>query len=658
MYKKITYRIIAALLFAVMCVTAIPFTAFTVVGEGIDAALLQNPGALVGNIATLNIDDWANYHICDKPEAYDDAFWDSDDYWIYNEEFGEDEIPDDDMELVITNYYYDSEREYLWYSVKAAPGYELPEKLKNKPYIMHIDSTDVPVSLYISDSGKNYVFDQNGNAVTEATMSYYDTLTFCSKSTLQGKVSYKWQVYAEDSWVDIYGEEEADIDVNIGMLSSVLQNNTASVRCVSTSGSKSLIGEAITITIQEQEDDDIEEVPVVSGADVMLFARRRTVSDSDAMVSNVMDSDVECYITIKYLFEDGVTEAANPDVAQLVMGQEITTTFMFPKVQGYLPYYNEEQVDSLSLTGVKVTEDITYTVIYKPTDVEYQIAIYFQNIEDDGYTFQSVETLSGLTGALVPHKTVSYEGMYELLHETPEIAANGSTRVEVYFNRTYYLTRFDLDGGFGVYSMYARYGADLAGKIGTPVKPGYTFIGWDEITNGPGDGIADTIADTVPAESHVYKALWKMNKNAKVRVVYWGENPNNEEYAYLDSKELYVKPGTLLTFNSGKFVCDLEEHRHDGKCETVCGKLEEEHSESCYGNCPLASHNHTKDCYDNVGNRENQTPQGAPGNPDDGQIYKRNNSQTRYIYISGYWYRYNRNANSGTIIEPNASCAK
>jgi len=641
MLHTIKSRMLSAVLCVAMLLTSMPVNIFAFEGEEVETPeYLVNPGSKIGNTATFNVDDWINFLVCDNPAAYDDAWMDDDSYWVYNDYEDMDDLLDNDMQLIITNYYYDEELDYLWYSVKAAPGYQLPEKMADKPYVLFQEGWGDPDALYIADSGKNFILDTEGNIISDAVLPFYETVTLQGASTLQGKVEYQWQILADDLWVDIYGEDEAEININIGMLSNVLVGDTAYVRCISTSGSKSVVGEAIPVTVEAYNPQAI----------MMRMMASNGAADG---VAAVAEEPAYYYVTVKYVFENG-TEAENPFIAQVLQNGELKTTVNFPTVQGYLPYYNGVRQDSMDISIASVTENIVYTVTYLPTDVEYKVAVYFQNIDDDNYTFQSVETLTGLTGTKVPQNTVTYTGMYELLHETPEIAANGSTLVEVYFNRTYYLTRFELDGGHGVYSIYARYGSELASHVGTPIKPGYTFVGWDDVTSGTGDGIADTIPDTVPAKEQVYKAIWEPNETAKVRIVFWGENPNDEEYAYLESKELYVKPGTELIFNSGNFVCGLEEHEHGGSdCEMSCGLEEHTHDEKCY-DCGIVDHTHSKGCYTGVGGESYTGSMGMPNNPAEGQVYE--GRLSTYIYIKGTWYYYSGNTQSGKTASP--TCGK
>ena len=147
-----------------------------------------------------------------------------------------------------------------------------------------------------------------------------------------------------------------------------------------------------------------------------------------------------------------------------------------------------------------VSEDVTINVVYKPTNVDYTVIHYQQNVDNDMYREVERETKQGLTNSQVPESAKSYEGFYSLIYERPNIAADGSTVIEVYYDRYYYLMTFDLDGGYGTEPIYARYGASI-GAITEPTKPGYAFAGWDK-----------TIPTTMPAANTSYKASWTVGE--------------------------------------------------------------------------------------------------------------------------------------------------
>lgn len=287
--------------------------------------------------------------------------------------------------------------------------------------------------------------------------------------------------------------------------------------------------------------------------------------------SEPTDTKDKYSIVINYLFTDN-TIVADPYVAEIAAGTPFSATVTFPSVLGYLPYLNNEQKNSVELNYSSMDSDVTLNVFYQPTNVDYTVIHYKQNLDDDKYFEAERETKQGLTNSTVPEVAKNYEGFYALLYEKPEIAADGSTVVEVYYDRYYYLMNFDLDGGYGVEPIYARYGAPL-GDVGTPTKAGYSFSGWTL------DGDSLALPSTMPAENRTYKAIWKADDTAKVTVVFWGENANDEDYSYIRSMQLDAKPGDRYTFDGSSLTCPLAEHSHD-KCTLNCTHTS--HTLDCY----------------------------------------------------------------------------
>lgn len=679
--------------------------AATTVQASSDTQQFVDYGSAIGNTAKFDL-SWGTFLVYDDPTQFSEEDWENDEYYLHCEITNEAPDVTENHLMVVTDYYWDKETTALWYQVKPAPGYTMTDKLETYPWVFQ-NYTEYyveegweewsPDSLIIDEGGRNYIYDGDDNFVSAVTMGAYDTFQLKCESTLLGKVDYQWQIFSDGEWVDILGEEEAKISVTIGMLFSVLDADyTALVRCVATVGSKSVVGEAIPITIEPYaftESDSNANTTAesyalsrniftsVSGSNAYAAAESyalsrnisASVSDSNAIMA--ADASDYYYVTVKYLFQNGA-EAANPFVAQIMNEGMLDVTVEFPTVQGYLPYYQNTQQNSLVLYET-VTSDVTYMVYYLPTDVEYRVDVYFQNVDDDNYTYQGTETLKGLTGTQVPHLTVSYEGMYELLHETPEIAANGSTRLEVYFNRTYYLTHFNLDGGYGVYPIYARYGATFADNVGTPIKPGYTFVGWDDISEGTGDGMADVLPETVPAKEQSFKAVWKENPTAVVRIAFWGENPNDEGYSYLESQTISVKPGTVLTYGTGGYICGLEEHTHGSGCTYLCGRAEHAHGQNCYlltcneghthsddcYNCGETGHSHRSECYEGVygdafsPSYREWNVSGTESNGSIGQsFFMGYGTGKKYIYIIDGWYEYTGTVGIGGTQQP--TCGK
>ena len=428
-----------------------------------------------------------------------------------------------------------------------------------------------------------------------------------------GSGSAQWQIQVPGTqiWVNIAGETSSTIALTYAKISSMLSGGAANLRCAFGSTYSATARVTVSYGAAETEAEAEVEAPAVQAFTTFALQRpSSSVSTYNSDDETPSDDDTQttpstCNVVINYHFENNEM-VAEPYTASLAAGTSFSTTVTFPTVQGYLPYLNEVQQNSIDLNYAAIDKDYTFNVVYKPTNVNYTVIHYKQNLDNDNYTEAERETKQGLTNSTVPEvahvrtdsngNTITdngYEGFYALLYEKPAIAADGSTIVEVYYDRYYYLMNFELDGGYGVEPIYARYGAPI-GEVGTPTKAGYSFKGWSL----DGTNIVDKLPSTMPAENRTYKAVWQADATAKVTVVFWGENADDEEYSYIKSATVNVKPGTEFTYNeSGSLVCGQEVHTHDASCGYACGQSEHSHRANCYTlTCIQEQHVHDRNC--------------------------------------------------------------
>ncbi len=336
-------------------------------------------------------------------------------------------------------------------------------------------------------------------------------------------------------------------------------------------------------------------------------------------------------VEIRYVFQGGEI-AANSWTASIAKGTGLNQTVPNPAVTGYAAgYITPEQTEGVAFTPeavelnlTNVQSNVTLTVTYVPALVNVTVNHYWQNAENDAYTLQEPESRLALTGSQVGGNLAkTYEGFYALPYdETLTVAADGSTQVDIYYDRNYYLMTFDLGGGYGVEPVYARYGAAI-GEVGTPTRPGYTFLGWTP----------DAIPETMPAENTSYTARWQAPESAKVTLVFWGENANDKDYSYLTSRETVGIPGQEMTYTAGVPQDVL-----------ICGKEEHTHTEACI----RCTHTHTLDCYSVGGGDDYQLQAEQPSQletPSADGIYTYTTTgswgrqQTHYyLYLDGTWY--------------------
>lgn len=379
------------------------------------------------------------------------------------------------------------------------------------------------------------VCDSGGEAVKRVDLPVNQkiSLTAQAQSAAEND-AYQWQIRAaKNVWANILGSDTQTLELSYPMVASALsEKNTVQIRCRLTSAEtgEATFSDAVTVEVTAATAVD---TPASADAAVAPVLR------SPAKVAAAANDAYGTYtIIIKYQFADG-RQAANPWSATVADGTTYTQDVTSPTVVGYAPDPSVVHVDSS-----KAKE---YIVTYQPAEVEFTVKHYQQNVADDNYTLLETETKNGYTESPVGNglekntKTdTKYSGFYSLLYDTTtKIAADGSTVVEIYYDRYYYLMNFDLDGGYGVEPIYARYGAPIS--VGTPTKPGYSFNGWDP-----------ELPATMPAESATHKATWKVGTTSYT-VVYWYENANDDGYSYVaDQKITDVAPGISVSSDTYK----------------------------------------------------------------------------------------------------------
>lgn len=266
-----------------------------------------------------------------------------------------------------------------------------------------------------------------------------------------------------------------------------------------------------------------------------------------SLIAALAIADGQHTVIINYVFENG-KQAAPSWTATLAEGSNLEQTVTSPTVVGYAP-----DQPSVDVFVNNITENKTYTVTYHPANVGFTVNHYLQNVADNNYTLNVSERHDGFTESEVGTDLAkTYPGFAALLYNTKaKVAADGSTVVEIYYDRNYYMMSFNLDGGYGVEPIYARYGASV--KVENPTKPGYTFNGWEP-----------TVPTTVPAENTTYKAKWKVDDSVNYRVQYWQENANDDGFSYESSVQKKAAPGTVITAANDKNYTGFHYDHTDG----------------------------------------------------------------------------------------------
>lgn len=354
--------------------------------------------------------------------------------------------------------------------------------------------------------------------------------------------SYQWQIKdpaSDNRWINIADGYSKYLWVTHALVGSMLDSSsTAKLRCRVLTETDELFTDPVGVTVS---------LNVTSA----IFNSKPTASSTLNEPEDDEETELITYsIVINYLFDNN-TMAFEPYGATVAAGSDFITgdkPIKSPDVVGYAPFrrIGDDYVDAtfieFNLTNIR--ENITINVIYEPILVNYQVQHHLQNILDDEYVIDHdlTTTEKALTGSIVGDglglNETEFPGFKALAYEKLVVAADGSTVIEIRYDRNYYLIDFDMNGGYGTEPVYTRYGATIGAN--TPIRHGYVFDGWELISYG---GQAPTTEQQskydinngktieVPAANLRYKARW-ITQQTTYTMVFWRENAEDTGYSY------------------------------------------------------------------------------------------------------------------------------
>lgn len=444
------------------------------------------------------------------------------------------------------------------------------------------------------DSGAAVTVTHKGSVVDSLSLPQDErtTLTAACASDVTD-ASYQWQILADvasELWVNIYDATEQSLALSCALLNSLADDTgSAYVRCRVTASGQTIDSNVVCVTAART-------IPVETGAEDEADANAAPTGRVPALRAPARapaaTSEEYVEITINYL--DAVTRKSiyKSYQAQIAKGTGYTSNVISPAYLGYAPFYNTAKpsgTDTSAATDDATTIHLnildsysapTYVVnvYYKAIDVPYAVRYYFQNIHDDTYS-ENVglyRVSAAKTGTIIPDDALMLtdsekaKGFTKLYHYPEAVAADGSTVFQCYYDRNYYMLKFDMDGGYGTEPVYARYGTAFI--VTAPTRHGYEFDGWDDVTDGTGDGHPDTLPATIPAENRTYKALWR-TVDTTYTTVYWLQNADDDDqYSFIGSVKGNAQSGTPVSggdsLQKDTPLCGNNDttHTHDTDC--------------------------------------------------------------------------------------------
>lgn len=554
-------------------------------------------------------------------------------------------------------------------------------------FVMILSLVPVELFAFATDGQTNELpldVYHNGTISNEVVLDIYKRESI-SAASVEG-ASYQWYVLnpdVENQWIKISDKKNKDCSISYALIVNKLNKEGAAyLRCDATVGE--IVYRSNPVKISVSYPVNLNNTTVVNKQEK---AEPEEQMSKFSLSRNATRANEYVHVEVEYVYEDN-TKAFESYIAYLEAGSDFTATVRSPIIIGYDPFLDDKAADEIKLSFDEINENITYTVVYKPKVVTYTVKHYFQNIYDDLYTENAAlaEIKEGKVGTYpeTAEMQLAPEGFSALYLDSERIAADGSTVFHCYYDRNYYLVDFDLNGGYGVEPIYARFDTPFA--VNTPIYHGFLFDGWDmDNDNGP-----DPLPSTIPNEDMRFKALWS-NSITQYNVVYWREKadvdgkydfwgfktvknvtsgtkvsgtddiPNdiadNDETSENERDYYYFHHADtdVVIEGDGSTVINVYYHRNQYtitfKAKGLCVLDEHTHNSGCMS-CTLEIHEHGTGCYAGVGTREtsyNRRPNVS--NPEQGRIaYGRGNSSSKkYIYIGTNWYNYSGTTDVGSV---------
>lgn len=237
--------------------------------------------------------------------------------------------------------------------------------------------------------------------------------------------------------------------------------------------------------------------------------------------------------TITYTFIANGGKWADDTEIKIVSGLYGTnvTVPVKPERVGYSSEWNNEVPEIFGST------DATFTANWSAnTGTAYKVEHLQQNINDDGYSVVTTENKKGITGELTEAIAKTYEGfsVQPVIQQT--IAADGTTILQIKYDRNIISYSFDANGGNWTDNsqsqiLKGRYGAEV-GSILEPTLTGYTFTGWN-----------NSIPLVFEKVNAAFTATWAPSQNTEYKVEHWQQNINDDNYTKIES-DTEIKHGT------------------------------------------------------------------------------------------------------------------
>ena len=207
-------------------------------------------------------------------------------------------------------------------------------------------------------------------------------------------------------------------------------------------------------------------------------------------------------VTAKYSINKyTIAFAANGGSEVTAITQNYNTTVVKPADPTKTGYdfggwYADAELTSAYVFGTMPADNITVYAKWNPASgIAYTVKHYHQNISGSGYDLYESETLRGITNTETAAAAKNYSGFTAQSFAQTTILPDGSTVVEIKYDRNVYTVTLVADGGIIRADNVTEYTYGVGAKLPTNVtRGGFYFGGWYDNKNCSGTAIAEISA--------------------------------------------------------------------------------------------------------------------------------------------------------------------
>ncbi len=176
------------------------------------------------------------------------------------------------------------------------------------------------------------------------------------------------------------------------------------------------------------------------------------------------------------------------------------------------------------------SQNTTFTAKWAAgTGTLYKVEHLLQDTTGTSYEVlaQDEQTFTGTTGAQTAAQAKEYTGFTAKEVTQQSIAADGSTVVNICYDRNTITYTFNADGGNWNGStvdvvVEGRFGAAVSAPVEGLQKTGYTFVQWN-----------NTVPSIFGASNLSFTAGWAANTDTVYKVEHWQQNVDDDEYTMI-----------------------------------------------------------------------------------------------------------------------------